>query len=264
MFLVTGRTGSGKTTTLYAILQELKLADRSIVTIEDPVEYQVDGITQMEVDHYHGLNYAEGLKSSLRMDPDYLMVGEVRDAESARASTDASITGRVLQSTMHSRDAAGAESSLRSWAILHHEIFTSLRVVIAQRLVRKLCPECRKQGEVSTRVRRWMEGMSLPAPETAWQPVGCTTCQGLGFRGRTGVFEVWTLDEDDYDLISAHAEERKIRQRLTEKEHLTLLADGLSKAAEGVTTLEELISMGGYDPRFPQVFAKSALEAKAS
>ena len=167
MFLCTGPTGSGKTTTLYALLHQLKQRERAIVTIEDPVEYQVDGIAQMQVNERHGLTFAEGLKAMLRLDPDYLMLGEVRDKSSARVAADASIAGRVLMSTLHSRDAVGTVTALRNWGLTDHEIAVSLSVVVSQRLVRRLCPKCATVQPPSDAARRWLESLDLPHDDAA-------------------------------------------------------------------------------------------------
>ena len=146
MLLATGPTGSGKTTTLCALLHELKLTDRRVVTIEDPVEYQIDGVSQMQVDERHGLTFAEGLRAMLRLDADYMLLGEIRDAETAQVALEASTAGRVLMSTLHSRDPFGAVTALRNWGMADHEIATCLSMVISQRLVRKLCPYCRRRA----------------------------------------------------------------------------------------------------------------------
>ncbi|MGD2108534.1 MAG: GspE/PulE family protein [Phycisphaerae bacterium] len=247
-FLVSGPTGSGKTTTLYALLDELKLLHRNIVTLEDPVEYQIDGINQLQVDESRGLTFSTGLKAMLRLDPDYLLLGEIRDAESGRAAIDAACSGRVLLSTLHSRDAAGAITSLRNWGLENQEICTALAVVVAQRLVRKLCTECRRKEAPTQEERRWLRALDLAVPEHVWHAGGCASCADLGFKERTGVFEVWRLDEGDYESILHNVDERTLRRHLAEKGHGFLLPDGLAKASAGVTTLCELRTMGGFGP----------------
>jgi type II secretory ATPase GspE/PulE/Tfp pilus assembly ATPase PilB-like protein len=184
----------------------------------------------------------------LRLDPDYLLLGEIRDADSARAAIDAACSGRVFLSTLHGRDAAGAITSLRNWGLENQEICSALAVIVAQRLVRKLCPKCRRQEEPTQEERRWLRAFDMPAPDRVWHAQGCDACHQIGFKERTGVFEVWRLDEEDYEKILHNIDERSLRRHLAEKGHGFLLPDGLSKAAEGVTTLGELRTMGGFGP----------------
>ncbi len=249
MFLAAGPTGSGKTTTVYSLLHELKFADRTIVSLEDPVEYELDGITQVQLDERHHLNFAEGVKSMLRLDPDFLMIGEIRDGASARAAVDAAITGRVLLSTIHSRDAVGVVTALRNWGLADHEISEALSVVVSQRLVRRLCRECREKTIPTDLDVRWLNSLSLPVPAQVWKAVGCGKCSDLGYVGRTGVFEMWELGEKDYELILSHADEHTVRQHLAKLQHLSLLEDGLAKVADGTTTFDEL--KGASSGAFP-------------
>lgn len=240
MFLVTGPTGSGKTTLLYALLHELRKHDYSICTIEDPVEYQIDGITQIQVDPRHHLTFAKGLKTMLRLDPDYLMLGEVRDSESGSAAIDASIAGRALMTTLHCRDAVSALSALRNWGQTDLEIAVSLACVVATRLVRKLCVQCREQRAPNDAEKRWAELFNLDLPATVWAGVGCAACHDLGYTGRIGVYETWKLDESDYNLILDGVDERSLRKHLAAKQHRTLVTDGWAKAESGITSVSEL------------------------
>ena len=240
LFLVTGPTGSGKTTTLYAMLHQFKTKDRAVITIEDPVEYHIDGITQIQVDSNRGLSFEQGIKAVLRLDPDDLMIGEIRDRESARTAIDAAITGRVVMSTLHSRDAVAALTALRNRGMLDHEIAATLSIVVAQRLVRRLCKQCKRQREVSDVERSWLESHGLDMPDAAYDAAGCDACHGVGFVGRTGIFEVWRLEDDDLDCILSHCDEKQIRKHLAGKEHRTLFADGVEMANAGVTTFTEL------------------------
>jgi general secretion pathway protein E len=244
MFVVTGPTGTGKTTTLYALLHELKLLDRSLITIEDPVEYQIDGINQIQIDESQGLTFARGIKTMLHLDPDYLLVGEMRDAVSARAAANAAATGRALMTTLHSADAVGTVTSLRNYGIEDHEIATNLAIVVAQRLVRTLCPECRTREKPTDDETRWLRANALDVPKETWHANGCSACRNTGFRGRTGLFEVWRLDEEDRDLILDGADALTIRDRLAGQGHSFLIADGLAKVEQGITTLSELRSGG--------------------
>jgi len=193
MFAVAGPTATGKTTTLYALLHELRTHHRGIVTIEDPIEYGIDGICQVQVDERHDLTFQTGLKTMLRLDPDYMMLGEMRDDDSAQVALTAAIGGRIMLSTLHSRDAVSVVTSLRNWAIPNAEIAAGLAVVVSQRLIRKLCPHCRRETAVDPVDRRWLQRLKVPVPERAWEAPGCRQCHGLGFRGRTGIFEVWRL-----------------------------------------------------------------------
>ena len=248
MVLVVGPTGSGKTTTLYALLRQLRLAERAITTIEDPVEYQIPGVTQMQVNAKAGLTFASAVKAMGRLDSDVLLVGEMREAESARAALDAAGRGRVLLSTLHCRDAVAAVRALRNWGLSDHEIAGSLDVVVAQRLVRVLCPACRREEAPSDADRVWFESAGIPPPRHTWEPRpgGCPDCHATGYRGRTGVFEVWRLDEPDYRLLLRRADELAIRRDLSRRGHRTLLADGLDKADRGITSLEELKVLATY------------------
>lgn len=248
MFLAAGPTGCGKTTTIYALMHELKFANRSIVSIEDPIEYEIDGITQIKVDDLHHVDFAEAVKSVLRLDPDFLMMGEIRDAQSAHSALNAAISGRALLSTMHSRDAVGTVTALRNWGLPDHEIAELLVVVVGQRLVRKLCRDCARPAKPNTAELKWLEKMELPAPKSFWNAIGCKGCQNLGYSGRIGVFELWQLDGNDYDLIVSHANERALRDQLARNSYETLLHDAFAKSLDGTTSLAEIRGLGGLPP----------------
>lgn len=248
MFLVAGPTGSGKTTTLYSLLQELRLGDSHVVTLEDPVEYEVPGINQIQVDDEHGLTFTRGTQSILRLDPDYVLLGEVRDRASARAAISVSSSGRALMGTLHSRDAVGTVTALRNLGLDDYEIASNLGLVVAQRLVRKLCPECRIRRSPDAVEQRWLQESNRDIPEATWAPVGCPQCDGLGFHGRMGVFEVWQLTEEDYAMILAHEEEQALRYAVTQRGGRLMLDDGLEKVDEGLTTLRELLRAGTLLP----------------
>ncbi|MDR3402569.1 MAG: GspE/PulE family protein [Chthoniobacter sp.] len=244
MFLVTGPVGSGKTTTLYALLAELHLADRNIVTIEDPVEYQLEHINQMEVNAKRGLTFERGLRSILRLDPDFILLGEIRDKESAITAMEAATTGRVVLSTMHSRNTAGAITALRSLGVPNYEIAASLAFIVGQRLVRKLCTHCRKQEPPTLPERQWLESLGQVIPEKVWHPGGCEHCGQTGYYDRTGVFELLPVDERAYDLILAGEDEHALRLHMRGTGFRALLHDGLKKAGQGITDLAELTRIG--------------------
>ena len=233
MCLVAGPSGSGKTTTLYALLHELRNHERSVFTIEEPIEYEIDGITQTSVDRRHGLTFAEGLRAMLRLDPDFLLLGEIRDPEAARAAAEAAACGRVLLSTIHSNDAAGVVTSLRNLGLPDREIASSLRLVIAQRLVRRLCPHCRSKSPDGSTSRG-------PARGAAWNANGCEQCRQLGYTGRIGLFELWKASDSERNLIASHASDEELREQLVARDFRTLWHDGRQKAKHGLTTLAEV------------------------
>jgi len=249
MFLVAGPVGSGKTTTLYALLDELKTRERSVVTIEDPVEYRIEGITQMQVARKQSFDFANALKTILRIDPDYIMVGEIRDEASTAAAWDAASTGKILLSTLHSNDAAGVVTALRNYGRSDFEIASMLEVVVAQRLVRTLCDDCKKEKSIETIDREWLESMGREAPEKAHYAKGCESCGGIGYSGRTGIFEVWRLDDDAKRLLLGHPDELTLRSELRERGIPSLLDAGLERVRTGATSLSEIRSVGGINTR---------------
>ncbi|MBB3331923.1 type II secretory ATPase GspE/PulE/Tfp pilus assembly ATPase PilB-like protein [Halomonas campaniensis] len=244
MLLVAGPTGSGKTTTLYTLLNQLRLTDSHVITLEDPVEYEVPGINQIQVDEANGLDFATGTRSLLRLDPDYVLIGEIRDPDSARAALNVAGSGRSLMGTLHSRDAVGVVSSLRHLGLGDAEISANLGLVVAQRLVRRLCEHCRERQPLPAREAEWLKAVGATLPASAWMPVGCDHCDGLGFRGRTGVFEVWQPTPEDHGRILRHADESRLRRALVERGEPLMFADGLAKAEQGITSLREVLRMG--------------------
>ncbi|WP_302138839.1 GspE/PulE family protein [Halomonas alkalicola] len=248
MLLVAGPTGSGKTTTLYTLLNQLRLEESHVVTLEDPVEYGIPGINQIQVDAASGLDFVTGTRSLLRLDPDYVLIGEIRDPDSARAALNVAGSGRSLMGTLHSRDAVGVVSTLRHLGLGDAEISANLGLVVAQRLVRRLCEHCRERGALPEREAEWLEAMGVALPEETWLPGGCDRCDGLGFRGRTGVFEVWQPTASDHGLILRHADETRLRRALMERGETLMLQDGLTKAERGVTSLREVLRMGALLP----------------
>ncbi len=244
MLLVAGPTGAGKTTTLYTLLNQLRLSDSHVVTLEDPVEYAIPGINQIQVDPANGLDFASGTRSMLRLDPDYVLIGEVRDAGSAEAAVSVAGSGRSLMGTLHSRDAVGAVSTLRQLGLEDAEISATLGLVIAQRLVRRLCEHCRERQPTPSRDAQWLEAVGVEVPEYAWVHVGCEHCDGLGYRERTGVFEIWQPTPEDHALLLRHADDAVLRRKLLERGETLMFADGLAKAEAGITSLREVFRMG--------------------
>ena len=258
MILISGPTGSGKTTTLYALVRELARAGRSIVSIEDPVEYVLDGVTQIEVNDRQGLTFAEGVKGLLRLDPDALMLGEMRDAKSARAALDAADSGHVFLSTLHARDAAGTVSVLRHFGLSDHEIAASVDLLVAQRLVRRLCPACRRHEPPTLEEIQWLRLCGQPVPEKTWHAAGCPECGASGYRGRIGTFEIHRLREADADMIVAHASEHLLRRHLRRLGAFSMLEDAMQKVTDGSTTIAEFQAVGGmgFFAREPAVETK--------
>lgn len=247
MILFSGPTGAGKTTTAYALLHEIKNTNQSIITIEDPVEYVIEGVTQVQVNERQGLTYAEAIKGMLRLDPDVILMGEIRDASSARAALDAASSGHVFISTLHARDAAGTITALRNFGLADHEIAANLDLVAAQRLVRRLCPACRKKELPTPAERDWLRFHGQPLPDQTWHAVGCAQCSQTGYRGRIGVFEVWRLGEEFAEMILNHADERKLRLSIRQHGRFSLLEDDMQKVAQGLTTFEEMQRVGGLE-----------------
>ena len=247
MILVCGPTSSGKTTTAYALLRELTPTDREIVTIEDPVEYVMEGVTQIQVNVKSGLTYFEGVKGLLKLDPDVIFMGEMRDGASARAAIDASDSGHSFISTLHARDAAGSITTLRNFRLTDQEIAGSLDLLIAQRLVRRLCTECRRQEPPTVVEREWLIFYCLPVPDLVWHADGCEQCNQTGYRGRIGIFEVWRLNEQSVQAILKHSDEHELRRELRGVGTLSFLEDDLEKVIQGVTTIEEMQEIGGLD-----------------
>jgi len=244
MFLVTGPTASGKTTTAYALLHELAAENRHVCTIEDPVEYAIEGINQIQVDARHGLDFAEGVRTILRLDPDHSLVGELRDPEAARAAVSAAVTGHVLVATMHARDAVSAVTALRNFSLADHQIAAALGVVVNQRLVRRLCPACRREAPWPRSAREWWDRHGLPIPDRAWEADGCPACEGSGFRGRVGLFDVWRLDRADSEMLLAGADEASLRRHLETLRPTGLWADAGAKIGSGLTTIGEVDRLG--------------------
>jgi type IV pilus assembly protein PilB len=237
--LVTGPTGSGKSTTLYACLQELNADDVNICTIEDPVEYNLQGVNQFQVNEKAGFTFASALRSLLRQDPDIVMVGEVRDGETARLATQAALTGHLVLSTLHTNDAPGAITRLFNLGIEPYLVGATVTGVLAQRLVRKLCQRCKEEYEPSINEKRQIERLAGDV-EKLFRPKGCDRCRNLGYTGRIGIYELFVPDDAIVDKISNGANLNEVRTAARELGMRTLRADGLDKVKAGITTLEEV------------------------
>ena len=238
--LVTGPTGSGKSTTLYAALQALNQVDKKIITIEDPVEYQIDGINQINVNRKAGLDFATGLRSILRADPDIVMVGEIRDGETARIAIEAALTGHMMLTTLHTNDAPGAITRLTKMGIESFLIASSVDCVVAQRLARKLCSHCKRRAIVPVQALT-DAGLRVGGDVEAYEPLGCARCNGSGYRGRVGLYSVMAMSERVKELTVSAAAEAEIAHAACEEGMLTLREDGLAKVRAGATSLEEVL-----------------------
>jgi type IV pilus assembly protein PilB len=237
--LVTGPTGSGKSTTLYAALAELNAVEKKIITIEDPVEYQLPGINQIGVNPKAGLSFAAGLRSILRADPDIVMVGEIRDGETARIAVEAALTGHMMLSTLHTNDAPGAITRLAKMGIESFLTASAVDCVVAQRLARKLCSHCKKRVVIAPDVLA-EAGFRLGGELEAYAPVGCPRCNRNGYRGRIALFSVMMMSEAIKEMAVNLAPEAEIAAKAREEGMLTLREDGLAKVRGGVTSIEEV------------------------
>ncbi|UAB70208.1 type II secretion system ATPase GspE [Vibrio sp. SCSIO 43132] len=239
IILVTGPTGSGKSTTLYAGLQELNSTESNILTVEDPIEFDIDGIGQTQVNPKVDMTFARGLRAILRQDPDVVMVGEIRDLETAQIAVQASLTGHLVMSTLHTNTAVGAITRLRDMGIEPFLISSSLLGVLAQRLVRTLCPDCKQPYEADKEQKK-LFNLTEDQPLTLYKACGCEACNFKGYRGRTGIHELLIVDEDVQELIHSEAGEQAIDKHVRSTTP-SIRDDGLSKVREGVTTLEEVM-----------------------
>jgi type IV pilus assembly protein PilB len=238
--LVTGPTGSGKSTTLYAALQDLNQVEKNIITIEDPVEYRLTGVSQINVNRKAGLDFATGLRSILRADPDIVMVGEIRDGETARIAIEAALTGHMMLSTLHTNDAPGAVTRLTKMGIEAFLIASSVDCVVAQRLARKLCSHCKRRTIVPPQALADAD-IRIGVELEAYEPVGCGRCNQSGYRGRVGLYSVMTMSERIKEMAVAQTPEAEIAAVAREEGMLTLREDGIAKVRAGLTSIEEVL-----------------------
>jgi type II secretion system protein E len=243
IILVTGPTGSGKTTTLYGCLNYMNRPDRKIITVEEPVEYQMTGINQVQVNSEVGMTFAAALRAMLRQAPNIVMLGEIRDKETAEIAINASLTGHLVLSTLHTNDAPAAVARLVDIGVQPFLVSSAVRGIMAQRLVRKLCANCKVPGELSEYEARVLNlDASQITKATVMLPVGCEKCRGKGFRGRMGIFEIFVADDEIRQMINRGATTLQLRHRTREMGMRTLREDGIRKVLAGLTTPEEVIS----------------------
>ncbi len=242
IILVTGPTGAGKTTTLYAILNTINSPDKNIITIEDPVEYQLRGIGQIQVNPRISLTFASGLRSILRQDPDVILIGEIRDTETAEIAIQASLTGHLVFSTLHTNDAPSAMTRLIDMGVEPFLISTSVRAVLAQRLVRRICPSCRAPYRPGPDEIARLEIAPGDLPEgTLFRGTGCAACLETGYKGRQGIYELFVLDDEIAHLVNTREDASALREAGRRKGMKTLMDDGRRKVLEGATTIEEVL-----------------------
>ena len=243
IILITGPTGSGKSTTMYAALKQLNTSERKIITVEDPVEYQMEGINQIQAKPQIGLTFASALRSIVRQDPDVIMIGEMRDLETARIAVQSALTGHLVLSTLHTNDAAGGITRLLDMGLEEYLLTSTVNGILAQRLVRKLCPAC-KEGVIATpeiikelRLRRFSPDGDI----VLYKPVGCSACAGMGYRGRLAIIEFLPMTDPVRKLIMEHEEAGAIQKLAIAEGMQTLYENGLVKVIQGITTLEEVM-----------------------
>lgn len=242
IFISTGPTGSGKTTTLYSCLKRLNQVEAKLMTAEDPIEYEIDGIMQVGVNPHIGLTFASTLKSFLRQDPDIIMVGEIRDLDTAQIAIQASLTGHLVLSTLHTNDASGAVTRLMDMGVEPFLISSSLEAVLAQRLLRKICPSCRRAYLPDTALLHQMKlDAAILQQKEFYQGTGCDSCANTGYSGRLGIFEMLTVSESVRELISDGRPSGEIREQALNEGMRTLREDGLRNIFTGVTSVEEVI-----------------------
>jgi type IV pilus assembly protein PilB len=242
IILVTGPTGSGKTTTLYSALSELNVVEDKLITTEDPVEYDIDGIVQIPINHEIGVTFASALRAILRQDPDKILVGEIRDLETAEIAIQASLTGHTVFSTLHTNDAPSTVTRMKDMGVPPFMITATVEAILAQRLVRRICPECREDFEFSDEML--MELDLKPedvADKNFYRGAGCGSCSNTGYKGRVGLFELMILDDELRDMIMANCNTDDLRSRAQEKGMKLLRDMGMDYVFDGTTSAEEII-----------------------
>ena len=242
ILLVTGPTGSGKTTTLYACLNYINKPDRKIITVEDPVEYQMSGINQVMVKEEVGMSFAAALRSILRQAPNIIMIGEIRDLETASIAINASLTGHLVFSPLHTNDAPSAVARLADIGVKRFLIASAVRAIIAQRLIRKLCGECKVSGELAEREMRILNVDAAQMSDASiMKPEGCVKCRATGYKGRAGIFEIFQIDDEVRHMVNENLSTPQLRRQARELGMRTLREDGIRKVLNGMTSAEEII-----------------------
>jgi general secretion pathway protein E len=245
IILVTGPTGSGKTTTLYSALSRVDASNLNIMTVEDPIEYDLPKIAQTQVNTRIDMSFAKALRSILRQDPDVIMIGEIRDVETAQIAVQASLTGHLVLATLHTNDSVAAIARLMDMGVEPFLLASSLSGVLAQRLVRKLCPHCKLAETPDTIEQQLMNLAPNAIPQLIYRAVGCAECHGTGYIGRTGIYELLTMDDHMRKLVYERASEQALKQHAIQQGMLDLRADGVRWVMQGITSLEELLSVAG-------------------
>jgi type IV pilus assembly protein PilB len=244
IILVTGPTGSGKSTTLYAALNSISSMENNVCTVEDPIEYHLPLINQFQVQPRIGLTFSKALRTLLRQDPDVIMVGEVRDEETARMAIQAALTGHLVFSTLHTNDASSAITRLINMGVEPYLIGAALNMVLAQRLCRRICSKCRQTYEPQRTVRKALERMGYEFEEF-YRGVGCKSCRNTGFKGRIGVHELLVITDELRDTVVSDPSIGRIRELAAKQGMVTLAHDGFRKVREGITTIEEIFHIAG-------------------
>jgi type IV pilus assembly protein PilB len=256
MIIVTGPTGSGKTTTLYAFLKKVRNPEINIITVEDPIEYHLDGISQTQADPARGYDFASGLRSIVRQDPDVILVGEIRDLETASIALQAALTGHLVLSTLHTNDSTGTIARLQSLGEAPANIAPAINMVVAQRLVRKLCPKCMETQKIPAEVYNEIKNELTGIPNTVAMPEispdmeigvpkGCEFCNQTGYKGRVGIFEAFLIDSEMEEFILTSPSSSALQKMAIEKGMVLMKQDGLIKVLQKITTLEEVIKAAG-------------------
>jgi len=243
--LATGPTGTGKTTTLYALLNYLNTPDKTVISIEDPVEYEVDGVKQIHVNPSAGLTFASGLRSMVRSDPDALMVGEIRDHETAKIAMEAALTGHFVLSTLHTNNASVTASRLIEMGVEPFLVASGIQAMVGQRLARRLCDACKRPANLSEAELADLGLVSNGEPPTLYEPVGCASCFNTGYSGRIGLYEVMMLTEELRSMIAAKKPGGEVEAAAVKSGMHTLRDDGLEKAARGITSVAEVLRVVG-------------------
>jgi type IV pilus assembly protein PilB len=242
MLLVTGPTGSGKTTTLYTALHYINSPDKNIITVEDPVEYELEGINQVHVKPEIGLSFADALRSILRQDPDVIMIGEIRDLETAKIAVQSALTGHLVLSTLHTNDAVSSIIRLVNMGVEPYLIVSCLNMVVAQRLVRRICPHCKAEYTPSLKTLKYLEReIEKENGLRYYKGTGCEHCADTGYRGRMAIYEILQTDSEIAELVAKGASEHQLRQKAREEGMVTLLGSGIDKVKQGLTTAEEVL-----------------------